>query len=365
MLPLPLETYLLILVGLVTRDQEEVIAYLQAENKVLREQLDAALDGKRMRFTERQRRRLAEFGRRLGWRRLARYCRIVTPRTIYKWHRRLIAKKYDSSEQRKGKPVGRPPTGEETRTLVIRLALENKSWGCRRISDVAKSLGHEVCKTTVAVILEAAGIEPAPERRKGMMWSEFLRIHWDAMASCDFFNVEVLTLRGYVRFQVFFVMRISTREVEIAGISPNINGTWMRQMARNLTDAHDGFLLGMKYLVHDRDPLFTREFRDLLEDSGVTCTKLPAKSPNLNAYPERFVRTARETLSQHIFFGEKHLRYVLTETMAHYHAERHHQGLGGKLIRPDVANENVNLEGQIECRERLGGLLKFYSRRAA
>ena len=135
-------------------------------------------------------------------------------------------------------------------------------------------------------------------------------------------------------------------------------------MARNLTDAHDGFLLGMKYLVHDRDPLFTGNFRNFLGDSGVKCKKLPAKSPNLNAHAERFVRTARETLSRHIFFGERHLRYVLSETMEHYHAERHHQGLGGRLIRPAVSNDNVNLDGQIEYRERLGGLLKFYTRSA-
>ncbi|MFH0901577.1 MAG: integrase core domain-containing protein [Pseudomonadota bacterium] len=365
MLRLPFQTYLMILVGLVTKDQEEVIGYLQSEVKVLREQLDVALDGKRMRFTERQRRRLAEFGRRLGWRRLVKYCGIVTPGTIYAWHRRLIAKKYDSSKQREDKPAGRQPVSDETRKLVIRLAIENRRWGYRRISNVATSLGHKVAKTTVGDILEAAGIEPAPERGKGMSWSAFMRIHWDAISSCDFFNVEVLTMRGYVRFQVFFVMRIATREVEIAGISPDINGTWMLQMARNLTDAHDGFLLGMKYLVHDRDPLFTRAFHDLLGASGVKCKRLPAKSPNLNPHAERFVRTARETLGQHIFFGERHLRYVLSETMKHYHAERHHQGLGGQLIWPEIANDNLNLDGRIQCRERLGGLLKFYSREAA
>lgn len=355
----------MIVVGLVTRDQEHVITYLQAENKVLREQLDVALNGKRIQCTERQRRRLAEFGRKLGWRRRARYCRIVTPRTIYKWHARLIANKYDSSEQRKGGQVGRPPLAAETRKLVIRLALENRTWGYRRISDVAKSLGHEVCKTTVADILEAAGIDPAPERGEGMSWSEFLRIHWDAIASCDFFNVEVLTLRGYVRFQVYFVMRIATREVQIAGISPNINGAWMLQMARNLTDVGDGFLVGAKYLIHDRDPLFTTAFGNLLAGSGVKCKKLPAKSPNLNAHAERFVRTARETLSQHILFGDRHLRYVLSEMLMHYNQERHHQGLGGKLIRPVIANDNIDAGGEIQCHERLGGLLKFYSRIAA
>ena len=188
MLPLPLQTYLLILVDLVTRDQEEVIAY-----------------------------------------------------------------------------------------LVIQLARENRAWGYRRISDVAKSLGQTVSKTTEATILEAAGIEPAPERRTGMSWSEFLRIHWDAIVSCDFFSVEALTLRGYVRFQVFFVMRIATREVEIAGISPNINGSWMVQMARNLTDAHDGFLLHARYLIHDADPLFTQDFKELLEPPG------SAKEPELQS----------------------------------------------------------------------------------
>lgn len=152
--------------GLVTRDQEEVIEYLQSENKVLRELLDKALNGKRIRFTERQRGRLAQFGRKLGWRRLTKYCGIVTPATIYNWHRRLIAKKYDSSEQRKDKPMGRPPVCAETRRLVIRLATENEAWGYRRIRDVAKSLGHPVGKTTVAEILEEAGIEPAPERAR-------------------------------------------------------------------------------------------------------------------------------------------------------------------------------------------------------
>ena len=355
MLHLPIQTYLMILVGLITQDQEEVIVYLQAENKVLRDQLDVALNGRRMRFTERQRRRLAEFGRRLGWRRLVKYCGIVGPGTIYAWHRRIIARKYDSSEQRRSKAMGRPPVCVETRRLVVRLATENRNWGYRRIRDVAKSLGYQICKTTVANILEDAGIEPAPDRRKRISWSQFMRIHWSAIASCDFFNVEVLTLRGYVRFQVFFVMRIATREVHIAGISPNIDGAWMLQMARNLTDTRDGFLRGMDYLIHDRDPLFTRAFRDLLKGSGVECKKLPAKSPNLNAHAERFVRTARETLSQYIFFGEKHLRHVLSETMEHYLHERHHQALGGKLIRPAIANDNVNLDGEIQCSERLAG----------
>jgi hypothetical protein len=231
---------------------------------------------------------------------------------------------------------------------------------------VAESLGHTICRSTVANILKEAGIEPAPERRKGMSWAEFLKIHWDALASCDFVNVEVVTMRGYVRFQVFFVMQIATREVEIAGISSSIGGSWMKQMARNLTDSESGFLREMKYLIHDRDPLFTSVFRDLLAGSGVKCMRLPSKSPNLNAHAERFVRTARETLSLHIFFGEKHLRHVLSETMKHYHEERHHQGLGGKLIRPAVANDNGSVcDGEIECRERLGGLLEYYSRRAA
>ncbi len=180
-------------------------------------------------------------------------------------------------------------------------------------------------------------------------------------------RVEALGLGGTVRYLVFFVIALKTRAVEIAGIRVDPDGEWMKQMARNLTDPVDGFLRSAKYLIHDRDPLFTAAFEAILKERGVKCAKILAQSPNCNPHAERFVRAIEsECLNQFIFFGERHLRYVVKEFIAHYYTERFHQGLGGQLIqRSDgPANEN-GAHGKIVCRSRLGGMLNFYVREAA
>ncbi len=138
----------------------------------------------------------------------------------------------------------------------------------------------------------------------------------------------------------------------------------MKQVARNLTDSEEGFLNGDRYLIHDRDPLFTEAFRRVLGSSGVQTLKLPARSPDLNAYAERFVRSIKsECLSQLIPLGERHLRTAVKEYTEHYHVERNHQGLDNELIedRRGAADES----GDVERRERLGGILNYYYRRAA
>ncbi len=138
----------------------------------------------------------------------------------------------------------------------------------------------------------------------------------------------------------------------------------MKQIARNLTDADDGFLNGAHYLIHDRDPLFTRAFRELLKSSGVETVKLPVRSPDLNAYAERFVRSIKsECLAQIIPLGERHLRKAVKEYTEHYHFERNHQGLNNELI--EKPSDEPNMGGAVECQERLGGVLKYYYRRAA
>ncbi len=138
----------------------------------------------------------------------------------------------------------------------------------------------------------------------------------------------------------------------------------MKQVAKNLTDHVDGFLLGMKFLLMDRDGKFAPEFQTVLQEAGVEPLLLPAKSPNLNAYAERFVRSIREDcLDRMIFFGEEMLRETLTSYLEHYHAERNHQGLDNKLIEP--TDDIGKTDGEIVCRERLGGMLKFYHRKAA
>jgi len=146
--------------------------------------------------------------------------------------------------------------------------------------------------------------------------------------AADFFTVEVWTRQGLQRFMVLFFIDLATRQVQIAGIGSAANGLWMKQIARNLTDAEDGMLRRKRYLIHDRDPLFTAEFLELIATTGVKSVKLPPRSPNLNAHAERFVRTVKEScLDQMILFGEGSLRRALREFSAHYHLERNHQGL--------------------------------------
>ena len=159
-------------------------------------------------------------------------------------------------------------------------------------------------------------------------------------------------------------MDLSTRRVELGGIAAHANGLWMNQIARNLTDAVDGFFTGKRFLIHDRDPLYTAEFLGILEGSGIQSVKLPPRSPNLNAYAERFVRTIKENcLEQMIFFGEECLRNAIREFIAHYHGERNHQGLGNRLITPvEVIGAKT---GSVRRRQRLGGMLNYYYRGAA
>jgi transposase InsO family protein len=243
------------------------------------------------------------------------------------------------------------------------MATENPTWGYTRIRGGLKSLGHDVARNTIKAILKENGIEPAPERGTKTPWKTFLAAHWDGLAAADFFTVEVLTMGGLVRYVVFFVIKLKSRAVEIAGITRQPHEAWMTQVARNLTDARDGFLRGVQYLILDRDPLYTAVFRRLLRGSGVTPLVLPAWSPNLNAFAERFVGSAKsECLERIVPLGEGHLRAAVRAFVQHYHEERPHQGLGNELIAPKATSIGT---GPVTCRRRLGGVLKFYYREAA
>lgn len=355
--PIALQFLLFLFAGWASRRQQAVIAYLLEENRVLREQLG----GRRLRLSDSQRRRLAVKGRVLGRKALSEIAGIVTPDTILRWYRRLVASKYDGSSKR---GVGRPRVAVDLAGLVVRMANENPGWGYTRIRDGLHHLGHEIGRSTVKRILLEHGIEPAPERSRTTSWASFLAAHWGAIAAADFLTVEVLTMGGLVRHQVLVVMDLMTRRVEIAGITCEPSGAWMMQVARNLTDMEDGFLLGMRHLVLDRDPVFTAAFRRLLMDSGVKVLQLPARSPNLNAYVERFVLSIKtECLGKIVPLGEAHLRWAVSQYVEHYHAERPHQGLGGVLLEVDALA--VSAEGEVRCRERVGGTLRFYYREAA
>ncbi len=172
------------------------------------------------------------------------------------------------------------------------------------------------------------------------------------------------TRRGLRRFIVLFLIELSTREVEIAGIAAAANRLWMSQIGRNLTDAVDGILVGKRYVIHDRDPLFTAAFLSMLADAGVKSVKLPPRSPNLNAHAERFVRSIKEScLERMILFGEESLLKAIHHFVAHYHTERNHQGLANRLISSDAGH--LGNAGKVQRRQRLGGMLNYYYREAA
>jgi transposase InsO family protein len=331
-MPLVLDPFRFVLIavaGWMNQRQLLMIDYLREENRVLREQLGES----RLRLTDDQRRRLAAKAKGLGRKLLAEVATIVTPATRLRWHQRLIAQTYDGSEKRS---PGRPRTVAEVEQVVVQMAEQNRDWGYRRIQGALSNLGHKLARSTIADILERHGIEPAPERSRKTTWKEFLAQHWELIVAADFFTIEVWTAKGLQRFIVLFLIDLSTRRVQVAGISAVANGLWMNQIARNLTDSVDGLLAGKRYLIHDRDPLFTHEFLCTLKDAGVESVKLPPRSPNLNAHAERFVRSIKEScLERLILFGESSLRTTVQNFIAHYHNERNHQGLSNRLIQPE------------------------------
>jgi transposase InsO family protein len=222
-------------------------------------------------------------------------------------------------------------------------------------------VGHRVGRSTIARILKAHGLSPVPERPTS--WQTFLRAHWGAIAGADFFTTEVWTWRGLVTYYTVFVIDLASRRVHIVGSTPHPDQVFMRQVARTLTAADDGLLVGHRVLICDRDTKWSVPVRDRLDEAGIRVVQTPFQAPNANAYAERFVRSIKhECLNRAIPFGARHLRRTIAEFLAHYHCERNHQGLKNELIEGIPAVEERI--GGIRRRQRLGGLLNYYCRAA-
>jgi transposase InsO family protein len=283
-------------------------------------------------------------------------------KTILAWRCRLVARKFDGSKNREY--PGRPRIGKDVEELIVQIARENRDWGYDRIAGALSNVGHKVSDQTVGHILKRHGIPPERERKKTRTWSEFIRSHVDVLTATDFFTTEVWTKRGLVTYYVLFFIHVATRRVHITGVTPNPNESWMTQVARNVTMADVGILAGSRYLIHDRDGKFCPAFDETIRAAGVNPIKLPAQSPNLNAYAERWVRSVKEEcLSKLILFGEASLRRTLSSYVDHFHREWNHQGKEKLLLFPAEKPEGES--AAIRCSERLGGLLKFYQRKAA
>jgi putative transposase len=331
--------------------------YLATENRIIKAQLKG-----RLKLSDAERKALGEIGHRLGRKVLADVATIARPDTILGWYRKLVARKFDGSKVRRG--PGRPRIKREVEELIIRMASENRDWGYDRIAGALDNLGYEISDQTVGNVLRRHGLLPAPERKRSTTWAAFIRTHVALLAGTDFFTAEVLTLRGLVTYYVLFFIHLESRQVDIAGLTVHPDEAWMKQIARNVTMEDCGALRDCRYLLHDRDTKFTRSFSAILMSGRVEALALPARSPNLNTYAERWVRSVKEEcLSKVILFGESSLRRALSNYVDHFHTERNHQGKGNVLLFPRVNDRQR--EGPVRCRDRLGGLLRYYHREAA
>jgi len=262
--------------------------YLAAENRILKAQLKGRLN-----LSHAERATLGEIGHRLGRKALAEVATVARPETIRAWYRKLVGGKFDGSKARRG--PGRPRVTREVEQLIVRIAEENRDWGYDRIAGALANLGYKVCDQTVGNVLQRHGLPPASERKRTTTWPAFIRTHLALLAGTDFFTVEVLTLHGLATYYVLFFIHLESRRVAIAGITVHPDEPWMKQMARNVSMEGCGILRDCRYLLHDRDTKYTQSFRTIIASGRIEPLTLPARSPNLNAFAERWVRSVKES----------------------------------------------------------------------
>jgi putative transposase len=280
----------------------------------------------------------------------------VTPTTLLRWHRRLVARRWTYTGG-----IGRPPIGGEIRELVLRLARENPRWGYQRIAGEINGLGLRVsATTTVKKILRQAGIGPAGERA-GLSWRTFLRQQAQSMLAVDFFTVETVSLQ---RLYVLFFIEVASRRVHLAGCTSNPTGAWVTQRARQFAWTLQEQPPRFRFLIRDRDSKFTRDFDAVFATEGIEVVKTPERAPKANAIAERFVRTVRaECLDWLLIVNLRHLERVLRVFAGHYNTHRPHRSL--HLTPPAARCRQLRVVGSapptLKRRDRLGGLIHEYS----
>ena len=348
---------------LLCREQTLQVEYLRTEVKSLRSRVPG-----RLRFTDEERRSLAEAAMAMGRQAMRAVVSIAKPDTILRWHRKLVAAKWDYSERRRRGP-GRPRKPGEVEELVCRLAREN-TWGYRRISGELAKLGIHVSKSCLSDILRRNGLPPSPER-KGLTWREFLARHADVLLCADLFTKEVWTFCGLQRAFVLVVMHLRSRTILLAEATFSPHAGWLAQQVRNVLWECEDLGIRPRFLLHDRDKCFCGDFDAVLRSAGVEPLRSPYRAPNANPFIERWGRSLREECLNHlILFGLKGLRRTVTLYCRHYNEGRPHQGLANRVPQAVRTGEPLPEPvrgpiGTVHCEESIGGLLKSYRRTAA
>lgn len=329
----------------------------------------------RFHFTDAWRLRFARTGAAVGWKRLAEISTVAKAKTIQGWERLRKAGKLGIKRAK----VGRPRILAAIEQVIRLMALENTTWGQVRIAGMMALCLIQLSPRTVAAILKRGGIKPAPERTTDWSWKRFVTEKADALVATDFFTVDTwtLTLKGLVKetYDVLFAIHLSTRKVEILGVTQHSNEAYMVQTARVATMVDTGWLkqVGCRYLIHDGDRKFCEHWKQTLRDAEIEPVVIPPHSPNCNAFAERWVRTVkRELIRRCRFLDYGGLRWVLREFVEHYNTERPHQGIGNRPLANNAVADAATQKSvagfkasDIRCVTRCNGTIRHYYRVAA
>ena len=295
---------------------------------------------KRLKLTDPDRIRLASFCKKFSREALEEASLIVKPDTVLRWYNKLIAQHHDYSHRIKKR--GRPKIIKDLENIVIQMAKDNPFWGYRKMANIIKDIFKRGCENTVKNILIRNGLPPSGRRSKNSSWHQFIKRHAKLWAT-DFFTIDIkhdFLTKGFITYYVLFFIHIKSRKIVLGGITHSPNGNWMKQVGRNVT-GFDGELEKASHLIHDGDKKYTTAFDQIFEDTGTKIKKLPFRSPDLNAFAERFVLSIKnECLKQCIFLGEESLRKAIREYIQYYHHERNHQGKNNKILFP-YQNKNL------------------------
>jgi putative transposase len=356
-MPNAVQRLLHVLSAATERELARHVQHLKNENRVLRARLPEYI-----KTTPAERARLLKHGRPVGPA-INQLITIVTPGTFHRWVREAQGKKRQKVSQ-----TGRPKKPLDIKKLILRIARDT-GWGYTRVlGELRKLTKQKISRQTVANIMREAGLEPGPKRGE-KTWDEFVKMHAHTLWQCDFFAKRAWTLRGLRYLYVLVFLNVATRKVFVSKATEHPNSQWVIERSGEFCRHAQDNQLGVDLVFHDADRKFSKAFRESLRNRGLRPRKLHPRSPNLNAYVERWIQSIQvECLDHFIVLGEAHLNHLVGEFVAHYHEERPHQGLDNKLIvpgRPPPDDESIPRLRQVVCRQRLGGLLKHFERRAA